>query len=471
MGGESGELSARALLRTCLARITRLDGKLHSVIEVNPEAPAIAAGLDRERKRQGPRGPLHGLPILLKDNIDTADQMQTTAGSLALVGAPPAQDARVVARLREAGAVMLGKANLSEWANFRSTRSSSGWSARGGQCRNPHVLDRTPCGSSSGSAVAVAAGLCTAALGTETDGSIVCPSSACGVVGVKPTVGLTSTAGVVPIAHSQDTVGVHARSVADAARVLEAIAEGDGGYDLEGATLQGARIGVVRETYSGLSEHTDRVFNQALDLMRAKGAELVDPANIATSAEMRSAGVELTVLLYEFKHDLNAYLAGRRGVPVQSLEDLIEFNRKQAEREMPYFGQERLEAAQAKGGLEENEYVQALAKSRLLSRELGIDASLAKHGVEALVAPTLAPAWTIDLLNGDRAVGSSSQAAAMAGYPLVTVPAGYAFGRLPVGITFMGTAFGERTLLRLAYAFETAAGAGRPPDLLSTLPL
>lgn len=479
---EAGDLTARALVELYLERIELLDRsgpRLGAVVEVNPDAWDIARDLDRERRARGPRGPLHGIPVLVKDNIDTGDRMQTTAGSVALAGPPAPEDATVVRRLREAGAVILGKTNLSEWANFRSTRSVSGWSARGGQTRNPYALDRSPSGSSSGSAAAVAANLCAAALGTETDGSIVSPSHACGVVGLKPTVGLTSRYGVVPISHTQDTVGPHARTVADAAAVLGALAGVDPADPATAAAaarahrdytafldeggLRGARIGVVRGPYAGLHPKVDRVFEEALRALREAGAELVDPADLPGGDELRTDRSELEVLLYEFKHGLEAYLRRRPDVPVRTLADLITFNERHAAAELVYFGQELLEQAAARGGLDDPAYREALERSRRLGRE-AIDGALSRYGVEALVAPSGAPAWVIDTVNGDPrgSVFGSSGPAARAGYPLITVPMGFVQG-LPVGITFMGTAWSEPTLIRLAHAFERFTRARRPP--------
>jgi amidase len=486
---ESGQLSSFAITNIYLSRIKAYDQAgptLNSIIEVNPDAIQIAKGLDRERRRQGPRGPLHGIPIVLKDNIDTADRMQTTAGSLGLVGEPAAQDATVVARLREAGAVILGKANLSEWANFRSFHSSSGWSGRGGQTRNPYVLDRNPCGSSSGSAVAVAANLCAASLGTETDGSIVCPANHNAVVGIKPTVGLTSRAGVIPISHTQDTVGPFGRTVADAAAVLGAltgvdprdpatqVSEGmfytDYTQFLDPNGLQGARIGVPRNMgFFGYSEETDALIETAIQAMAEAGATIVDPADFPNADELLTDLAELIVLVYEFKPDLNAYLATRTGVPIQSLADAIAFNIEHAEVELKYFLQEWFELAEAEIFSEE-EYLAAVERGPRIAGPEGIDAVLKEHNLDALVAPTGSPAWPIDLVNGDHFLGASSWPAAMAGYPLINVPAGYAF-ELPVGISFMGTAFSEPVLIRLASGFEHATGHRRPPEFLKTLPL
>lgn len=480
----AGTLTATTLLDLYRARIARLDDQTRSIVEINPDAQEIALTLDRERAAGHLRGPLHGIPIVIKDNIDTGDRMQTTAGSLALVGPPAHQDAGVVAKLRASGALILGKANLSEWANYRSTRSSSGWSGRGRQTRNPHALDRTPGGSSSGSGVATAAGFAAATLGTETDGSIVSPAGACGIVGIKPTVGLTSRAGVIPIAHSQDTVGPMARTVADGAVLLSVIAGPDSrdpatltnsavpllDYTrfLNPDGLRGARIGVARSPYFEHSEHANGVIESALATLRAAGAVLVDPANIPTAAEI--AKRPPTVLDYEFKADLAVYLATRPDLPVRNLADIIAFNLAHMTEEMPYFLQEILERAQACGPLTDPTYLDALATNRHLAREAGIDAVLREHRLDALVAPTGTPAFTIDQLTGNRSFGGSSSPAALAGYPLVTVPAGNVFG-LPVNLTFMGTAYSEPILIRLAYAFEQARNAWRPPRFCPTIVL
>src|SRR5215212_4933669 len=453
---------------------------------------AIADALDHELRTRGPRGPLHGIPVLLKDNIDTADQMLTTAGSLALTASRPRQDAFVVKQLRDAGALLLGKTNMSEWANFRSSHSSSGWSARGGQCRNPYDLHVSPCGSSSGSAVAIAASLATVAVGTETDGSIVCPASVNSVVGIKPTLGLVSRSGVVPIAHSQDTVGPFGRTVGDAVALLGVLTGADpqdvatmndgespswrrdsAGHTadysqyLDPEGLRGARIGVPRTVYWGNSEKSDAIAEAALALMRQLGAEIVDPADIPTAEAMMEEPGELEILLYEFKHDLDAYLAERNDPTIYSLDDLIQFNEEHTGEELRYFGQEHFRQAQEKGPLTDPVYLDTLARNHRLSRQEGIDAVMQKYQLDALVTPTQGPPWAIDLVNGDHDLGpSSSTPAALAGYPIVSVPAGYAFAR-PVGISFLGRPYSEPILIRLAYAFEQAACVWRPPRFLS----
>ena len=482
-GMTSGRWTARSLAEAYMARIEALDRQgpsLRAVLEINPEALAIADGLDAERKAKGPRGPLHGIPILIKDNIATADRMQSTAGSLALVGVPVPRDAFIAARLREAGAVLLGKSNLSEWANFRSTHGSSGWSGRGGQCRNPYVLNRSPSGSSSGSGAAAAASYAAATIGTETDGSIVSPSAACSLVGIKPTVGLLSRSGIVPISHTQDTPGPMARTVADAAALLGAMvgiderdeatrasrgkALADYSKFLDPNGLKGARIGVPRKRYFGYSPATDRLIEEAIDAMKKQGAVIVDPADIVTAEDID--GPELNVLLYEFKADLGRYLAELGPAsPVHSLADAIAWNDEHRGEEMPYFGQEIFVQAQAKGPLSSKEYSEALAKCRLKSRKEGIDATLTRHKLDALVAPTQGPTWLIDLVNGDSYGGGSSTPAAVAGYPSITVPAGTIAG-LPVGLSFIGAAWSEPVLIRLAYAFEQATKHRRPPRFL-----
>ena len=479
----AGRLSSAELVNIYLRRIAAIDKglDLRSILQLNPDVQRIAAQLDQERRRGRVRGPLHGIPILLKDNIDTADRMQTTAGSLALAGASALQDATVAKRLREAGAVVLGKANLSEWANFRGFQSSSGWSGVRGQCRNPHILDRNPCGSSSGSAAAVAAALTSVALGTETDGSVVCPSGQCGVAGIKPTVGLTSRAGVVPISDTQDTVGVHGRSVADAATVLGALTGTDprdaktaasaGKFSRNYAQfvspngLRGARIGIARQ-FTGATTETDDVFEQAVQVIRDAGAVVIDPVEFPSFDEFNADQSELIVLIYEFKRDLNAYLSTRSGVPVTTLADVIQFNTDNTERELKYFGQELMELAEAEV-FSEAEYRQALVRGRQLAADRGIDAVLATYNLDAIVAPTNSPAWPTDLINGDAFLFGSSGFAAVAGYPLVSVTAGYVFG-LPVGITFMASAWSEPKLIRVASGFEAAADAWRAPRFLPT---
>jgi amidase len=474
----AGEITARQLVEAYLERIEAIDRHgptLRSVLELNPDALEIAESLDAERAHGHVRGPLHGMPVLVKDNIDTADRMQTTAGSLALLNARVTADAPVVARLRQAGAVLLGKANLSEWANFRSSRSSSGWSGRGRQTRNPYVLDRSPGGSSSGSGVAVSANLCVAALGSETDGSIMSPSSNNGVVGIKPTVGLTSGRGVIPISHTQDVVGPHARTVADAAAVLSAIAESGVDYrdGLDRAALRGARIGVARKFHTGFSEHTDRVFEDAVAVLKSRGAELVEDVEIPGHAELRAnfedteVRAERIVMEFEIKAGMAAYLATRPDASVRSLADLIRFNAEHADEEMPYFRQELFEGAEARGPLSDPLYQRALEHDLTFAR--GFAAMFADRRFEALVAPTNSPAWVIDVLNGDRFLGSSSQVAAVGGFPLVTVPAGFALDRLPIGLTFMGPPRSEATLIRLAYAFEQANPARRAPQFVASL--
>lgn len=478
----SGCLDAHRLVRFYLRRIRRIDRQLglNSVVAVNPDALGVARDLDRERRRSGPRGPLHGIPVMLKDNIDTGDRQQTTAGSLALVGQPALQDATVVARLRAAGAVILGKLNLSEWANARGNGSSSGWSGVAGQCNNPYMLDRNPCGSSSGTGAAVSAGLCAAALGTETDGSIVCPASACGVVGIKPTVGLTSRAGVVPISDTQDTVGVHGRTVADAAALLgpmtgvdprDAKTVGSAGLFFDDYTkfadpggLAGARIGVARE-FLPTTPETDAIFKQAVEALGRAGATVVDvriPSFTAFASD-RSEGV---VLVFEFKRDLDRYLATRTGVPVSSMADVLQFNLDHFEAELRFFGQEFMQFAQD-APFSEAEYLSARERGFRLAATEGIDATLANHNLDAFVAPTGSPAWPTDLITGDAFQFGTSSYGAVPGYPLVTVPAGFAFG-LPVGMTFFGTAYSEPKLIRLAAGFEAATQVRRAPEFLRT---
>jgi len=455
---------------------------LHAVLETNPDALAIAASLDAERRAGKMRGPMHGIPVLVKDNIDTADRMHTTAGSEALIDGSPTRDAFVVERLRAAGAIVLGKTNLTEWANFRSTHASSGWSARGGQARNPYALDRTPSGSSSGSAIAAASNYCTVAVGTETDGSITSPAAACSLVGLKPTVGLVSRSGIVPISHTQDTAGPMCRSVADAAVLLAVLAGRDprdaattnartadyvAALDVNG--LRGARIGVARDKFTGYSVPTDAAFERALVAMKQRGAVIVDPADIPNAN--RYGDAEYDVLLYEFKPDLERYLATRPvGMRARTLNDLIAFNRAHADVEMPYFGQEIFELSAKKGPLTSDGYRKALASCRNLARVNGLDVAFAKHRLDAIVAPTQGPPALIDLVNGDPSGGSSTSPCAVAGYPAITVPMGYVRG-LPLGLTFMGRAWSEATLLKLAYAFEQATKVRKSPKFAATAEL
>jgi len=484
---ESGQDSARALVERYLLRIEAIDKQgpaLRSVLEVNPDAISIAEGLDAERKAGKVRGPLHGIPVLVKDNIGSADRMQTTAGSLAMIGAAPSADAHVVKRLREAGAVLLGKTNLSEWANFRSTHSSSGWSGRGGQCRNPYALDRNASGSSSGSGTASAASLCAIAVGTETDGSIVSPSNNCGLVGIKPTVGLVSRAGIIPISHTQDTAGPMCRTVTDAAILLTALA----GFDAAdpatkrmsgrapvdytaslGQGIAGLRIGVPRKKLYGQSPAADRLVETALAELKKLGAVIVDPADVATLGEFDDS--EFEVLLYEFKADLNAYLAALpASARHRTLEDLIRFNEENRVREMPYFAQEIFEKAQAKGPLTEKKYRDALSKDNRLSRKEGIDKTMDRHKLDALIAPTSGPATLIDLVNGDYGVGGSSSPPAVAGYPDLTLPCGSYMG-MPVGMSIFGRAWSEATLIRIAFAYEQATKWRKAPTFLPTADL
>ena len=480
----AGRLTARRLVEFYTRRIASLDGRgprLGHVLEVNPEAASIAADLDAERRSRGLRGPLHGIPVLIKDNIATADRMQTTAGSYALEGVRPPRDGTVAAKLRAAGAVILGKTNLSEWANYRSTRSVSGWSGRGGQTRNPHALDRNPSGSSSGSAVGAASGTCAVAIGTETNGSIISPSSLCGIVGLKPTVGLVSRAGIVPIAHSQDTAGPMTRTVADAAAVLTAIAGSDQLDEMTAASeghvardyatfldadgLRGARIGVIRERYTGNSIGADTLFEAALRVLRERGAEVVDPTNVASLSQLSGSG---DLLSWEFKTDIERYLAEwAPGAAVRTLEDLIAFNQREAAREMPFFGQEIFEQAARRGPLTSPEYLQLKERVQRLTRAEGIDAVMDQHRLDALIAPSAAPARPIDLVNGDSGSGGTAGLAAIAGYPSITVPMGYVRG-LPVGLSFIGRAWSEGVMLRLAFAYEQATRHRRMPRFAAT---
>lgn len=480
-----GEISSSKIVTQYLRRIEAIDisgPKLNALIEINPEAMSIAESLDEERISGYLRGPLHGIPIVLKDNIDTADQMTTTAGSLALTGITAAEDAFLVQKLRRAGVVILGKANLSEWANFRSTHSVSGWSSRGGQTRNPYGLDRNPCGSSSGSAVAVAANLCMAAVGTETDGSIICPAQANGVVGLKPTLGLISRSGIIPIAHSQDTAGPMGRCVEDVAILLGAMTGVDPldpttsdsagkSYEdyrqfLHKDGLKGVRLGVARNFF-GFNPKVDNLMDECLKVLKTCGAELVDPANLENAEAADST--ELEVLLYEFNSDLNAYLSNLGpGARVHSFQELIRFNEENKDKVMPFFGQERMLMASEKGSLSDQDYLKALADNHRLSREEGIDATLRKHNLDAIVAPSGGPAWLTDYVNGDSHSGGCTSPAAVAGYPHITVPAGYIHG-LPVGLSFFSTAYAEPSLLRMAYAFEQATHIRKPPEFARTI--
>ena len=486
-GMASGKYTAHSLAEKYLDRIEEIDKHgpaINSVIELNPEALSIASDLDKERKAKGPRGPLHGIPVLIKDNIDTHDRMTTTAGSLAMGGSSPLQDSSVARKLREAGAVMLGKTNLSEWANFRSSHSSSGWSGRGGQTRNPYVLDRNPCGSSSGTGAAVAANLSAIGIGTETDGSVVCPANANSLVGIKPTVGLISRAGIIPISHSQDTAGPMCRTVTDAAILLGALTGLDSRDDatkasasksladytkfLDANSLKGARIGIHRKGF-GFNDAVDKLINNCIDIIRKRGAVIVDPADIPTAGKFDDS--ELEVLLYEFKANLNSYLASLGPVaPVKSLKEVIDFNEQYRDREMPYFGQDLFIKAQAKGPLTDKAYRDALAKNHRLSRKEGIDFVMDKNKLDALIAPTGGPGWTTDWINGDHFTGGYSTVSAVAGYPHITVPAGYVFG-MPVGISFFGRAWSEPTLIKFAYAFEQATKARRAPEFWPTAKL
>lgn len=478
----AGGLDAQQVVHDLLDRIGKLDRAgphVGSVVQLNPDASSIAAQRDGERK-DGRHAPLLGIPVLLKANIDTGDRMPTTAGSLALLGAPATRDATVAAKLRAAGAVILGKANLSEWANFRSTHSSSGWSGRGGLTRNPYVLDRSACGSSSGSAAAVAAGFTTVAIGTETNGSIICPAAATGIVGIKPSVGLVSRAGIIPISSTQDTAGPMARDVRDAAIVLTAIAGSDPrdpatreadrhatDYTkfLDADALRGKRIGVVR-ALSHDGPATTGLLEQAIAVLRAHGATVVDDVKIPHLGEYGKA--ETTVLLYQFKHGVNAYLTTRKGLPVHSLADLIAWNKAHADKEMPWFGQELFIEAEAKGPLDDKDYRDALAKLQRLAGPQGIDAAMDANHLDALLAPAQAPTWPIDLVNGDPGSPSAYGPAAVAGYPSITVPAGLVHG-LPVGMLFFGRKWSEPVLVGIAYAYEQATHARRKPTFLPTI--
>ncbi|MFI5092506.1 MAG: amidase [Candidatus Acidiferrales bacterium] len=482
-GMKSGKYSARSIAEKYLARIAAIDKsgpRVNSVIETNPDALDIAEALDKERKEKGPRGPLHGIPVLIKDNIATADRMQTTAGSLALLGSKPPEDSFVARKLREAGAVILGKTNLSEWANIRSNHSISGWSGRGGQTRNPYALDRNPCGSSSGTGAGISANLAAIGIGTETDGSIVCPSSSNGLAGIKPTVGLLSRNRIIPISHTQDTPGPMCRTVRDAAILLGALTGVDPNDNATAASagksfrdytqflnadgLRGARIGVLRKTF-GFNPAVDRLMESALVVMKRQGATLVDPVEFETYGKFRET--EFLGFMYELKADLNAYLAWLGpNTPVKTLKEIIEFNEKNAAREMPYFGQENFLKAEEKGPLTTPEYVEAIKKNHELAGKEGIDATMDKNKLDAIVGPTGGPAWLTDIVNGDAFGGGSSQFAAVAGYPNITVTAGFDFG-LPVGISFFGRAWSEPVLIKLAYSFEQATKFRKAPRFLA----
>lgn len=465
----SGTLSSAEITQKYLDRIEQIDKngpQLRSVIEINPEALEIASRLDAERKSGKVRGPLHGIPVLIKDNIDTGDRMQTTAGSLALVGTPAPDDAVIISKLREAGAVLLGKTNLSEWANFRSTRSSSGWSGRGGQVRNPYSTDRSPCGSSSGTGVAVSANLCAIGIGTETDGSIVCPSGINGIVGIKPTLGLWSGDGIVPISHSQDTAGPMARSVSDAAILLGTLAEKPQDFtsELKSDGLKNARIGIASDFF-GFSKEVDQLMAKAVQSLKDGGATVIENLKFENREEWGK--LEWQVLISEFKTDLNTYLKTRMGLKVQSLADLIAFNQANAETELKWFGQEIFEDAEKTKGLDDPEYKMALAKVKEMTQK-GIEKLMDEHQLDALIAPTNGPSWTIDLVNGDHFGGGSSDAVAIAGFPAVTVPAGFVHG-LPVGISFFGKAWSEPTLIKLAYSFEQSTKHRKAPGFLKNI--
>jgi amidase len=482
-GMKSGKYTARAIAQKYLARIAAIDKngpRVNSVIETNPDALQIAEALDKERKEKGPRGPMHGIPVLIKDNIATADRMQTTAGSLALVGSKPPADAFIAKKLRDAGAVILGKTNLSEWANIRSNHSISGWSGRGGQTKNPYALDRNPCGSSSGTGAGISANFAAVGIGTETDGSIVCPSSANGLAGIKPTVGLLSRAGIIPISHTQDTPGPMCRTVRDAAILLGALTGVDAADSATAASsgksftdytqflnadgLRGAKIGVLRKAF-GFNPAVDKLMEAALEVMKKQGATLVDPVELATAGKFGET--EFLGFMYELKTDLNAYLAWLGpNTPVKTLKEIIEFNEKNAAKEMPFFGQENFLKAEEKGPLTTQEYVDAIQKNHELAGKEGLDKTMDEQKLDAIVAPTGGPAWLTDIVNGDSFGGGSSEFAAVAGYPNVNVTAGFVHG-LPVGISFFGRAWSEPVLIKMAYAFEQAAKFRQGPRFLA----
>jgi amidase len=482
-GMKSGKFSARSIAEKYLLRIAAVDKSgphVNSVIEINPDVLQIAQALDKERKEKGPRGPMHGIPVLIKDNIATADRMQTTAGSLALVGSKPPADAFIAKKLRDAGAVILGKTNLSEWANIRSNHSISGWSGRGGQTRNPYALDRNPCGSSSGTGAGISANFAAAGIGTETDGSIVCPSSTNGLAGIKPTVGLLSRSGIIPISHTQDTPGPMCRTVRDAAILLGALTGVDAADSATAASsgksftdytqflnpdgLRGANIGVLRKAF-GFNPAVDKLLEGALDVLKKQGATLVDPVQIETAGKFRES--EFLGFMYELKADLNAYLAWLSpNTPVKTLKEIIEFNEKNAAREMPFFDQENFLTAEEKGPLTTQEYLDAIQKNHQLAGKEGLDATMDKFKLDAIVGPTGGPAWLTDIVNGDAHGGGSSSFAAVAGYPNITVNAGFVHG-LPVGISFFGRAWSEPVLIKLAYAFEQATKFRQAPKFLA----
>ncbi len=482
---KSGQYTSEKIVQLYLDRINKIDKagpSINAVIETNPDALDIAKSMDAERKNGKVRGPLHGIPVLIKDNIDTADKMKTSAGSLALANSIALKDSFVAQKLREAGAIILGKTNLSEWANIRSSHSTSGWSGRGGLTKNPYVLDRNACGSSSGTGAAIAANLATIGIGTETDGSVVCPSSHNALVGIKPTLGLISRSGIIPIAHSQDTAGPMCRCVADAAALISALTgiderdtataasngktEKDYTRFLDPNGLKGMRIGVARK-YFGFNADVDKLMNDSIDVMKQQGATIVDPADIPHMGEYDAT--ELDVLLYELKNDLNAYLLGLGpNAPVKTLKDIIDFNEKNKDKELKYFGQDLFIKAQEKGPLTSKEYLDALEKNHRLSQKEGIDAIMDKEKLDAVIAPTGGPAWPTDLINGDHFAGGYSTPSAVAGYPHITVPSGFVYG-LPVGLSIFGRAWSEPILIKIAYAYEQVTKHRKSPTFLPTV--